>query len=236
MRGILSGGSGDTRRTPGVRDLAIYILIIAFRITMSKSFIKPKSTHYYYMKFRGIISIIFFTVLITCAGNAAAAGAAESGVLFSLEPVTGVEDEYLLSCDGADGGPAGVFGVFPGPVSIVSTTLPESHYRVNGTTLACALIDEGSCSLQIRCTDLRAGTLSLSWETFTDDLSGETEISVSDSGVVSVLSPGETGTGNAENPSSTPMQQSPFACTAFTVTASLAIAGVYANRRGGDSQ
>ncbi|WP_165076852.1 hypothetical protein [Methanogenium sp. MK-MG] len=203
---------------------------------MSNSFIKQKSTHYYYMKFRGIISVIFFTVLITCAGTAAAAGGAESGVLFSLEPVTGVEDEYILSCDGADGGPAGVFGTFPGPVSIVSTTLPGSHYRLNGTTLACALIDEGSCSLHIRCADLQAGTLSLSWEMFTDGLSGEAGISVSDTGVVSVLSPGETSTGSVGNPSSTPVQQSPFACTLFTVMVSLAAAGAYAGGRGGDSR
>ena len=202
---------------------------------MSNSFIKPKSTHYYYMKFRDIILIIFFTVLITCAGNAAA-GAAGSGVLFSLEPVTGVEDEYLLSCDGVDGGPAGVFGVFPGPVTIVSTTLPVSHYRVNGTTLACALIDEGSCSLQLRCTDLRGSNLRLSWETFTDGLSGETEIFISDTGVVSVLSPGGSSTGSGGDLSPTPVQQSPFACMVFTVTASLAVAGVYANRRGGDSR
>ncbi len=194
----------------------------------------PESTHYYYMKSRGIISIIFFTILFTCAGTAVAAGGAESGLLFSLEPVAGAEDEYTLSCTGADGGTAGIFVMFPGPFAIVSTTLQEGRYRVDGTTLVCALIDEDTCSLQFRCADLQAGTLRLSWEEFSSSLSGEIVMSVSDAGEVSVISAGNTGIVSDGNQPSSPVQQSPFGCIAFTAVLSLAAAGAYAGRKGGD--
>ena len=204
---------------------------------MSYSFITQESINYYYMKFRGIISIIFFTVLITCVGTAVAGGGAESGVLFSLEPVGGAEDEYVLSCAASDNGTVGIFVMFPGPFAIVSTTLPEDRYRMDGITLACALIDEDTCSMQFRCVDLQSGTLRLSWEEFSGGLSGEKVMSVSDVGeVVSVDFVGNTGTASDGNQPSSLVQQSPFGCIVFTVVLSLAAAGVYADRRGRNLQ
>ncbi|WFN34316.1 hypothetical protein L1S32_10805 [Methanogenium sp. S4BF] len=182
------------------------------------------------MKFRGIISVIIVLLFVTCSVPAGAAGDAESGILFSLEPVAGVQDEFLLSCAGADNGPAGIFATFPGPFAIVSTTLPESQYRANGTGLACALIDEDACQVQFRCADLQPGTLRISWEEFTGGLSGEAIISVSDAGGVSVLTGGNSGIEDTGNQPSSPVQQSPFACIAFTAFLSLAAAGVYAGR------
>ncbi len=188
------------------------------------------------MKFRVIISLILITVLITCVGTTVTAAGENSGVLFSMVSVTGAEGEYILSCESAETRPAGIFATFPGPVSIVSTTLPESQYRLNGNSLACAIIDEETCSFQINCADLQPGTLSILWEEFASGLSGDTEISVSDAGDVAVSSPGDTGMGGNRNSPSVTVQQSPFACIVFTVIVSLAAACVYTGRRRGDSQ
>lgn len=175
-----------------------------------------------------IILLTLFTVLITCAGTAAAG--VDSGVFFSMESVAGAEGEYILSCDGADSGPVGIFATFPGSVTITSTTLPEDQYRLNGNSVVCALIDENACSLQIRCADLQHGSLSLSWDEFASGISGIAEISVSDAGEVSVSSPEDAVPVNSENSSATMVQQSPFGCIVFSVMVSFAAVGVYSRR------
>ena len=184
----------------------------------------------YYMKLRGIILVSIVLLFVTCANHVGAAGVAESGILFTMEPVADVQDEFLFSCAGADNGPAGIFVTFPGPFTIVSTTLPESQYRANGTSLACALIDESNCQIQLRCADLQPGTLHLSWEKFAHGLFGDAVISVSDAGEVSVLTGGNAGTEDSGEQPSSPVQKSPFACIIFTTVASFVVVGLYTSR------
>ncbi len=182
------------------------------------------------MKFRGIILVSIVLLFVICAGHAGAVGDADSGLQFSMEPVPGVQDEFILSCAGADNGPTGIFATFPDSVAIISTTLPENQYRVNGTSLACALIDERTCQVQFQCADFQPGSLHVSWEKFTSGRSGDAVISVSDAGEVSILTGGNAGTEDTGNQPSTPVQKSPFACIAFTAVLSFAAAGVYAKR------
>lgn len=189
------------------------------------------------MTFRFIISVIVFSMFITCALIPVSAADAASGLSFGLETVAGDENEYILTCEGADCGPAGVFITFPGPADIVSTTLSESRYRVNGNTLACTLVDEDACSFRIICPGLQPGSLSISWEDFSGSLSGEAEISISDAGEVSVSASGDTGEmeSDANQPSPT-VKQSPFACIVFTAMVSLAVVCTISRRREEESQ
>ncbi|WAI00260.1 hypothetical protein [Methanogenium organophilum] len=185
---------------------------------------------------RFIISVIVSLVLISCAFVPASAGNGVSGLSFSLEEVAGAENEYLLSCDGADGGPVGISISFPGPANIVSTTLSESRYQMNGNTLFYALVDEDACSFRIICADLQPGTLSLSWEEFADGVSGETVITVSDAGEVSVSASGNSGVEDDANQPSATVTQSPFVGIAFTVIVAFAVVDVYSRRREEGSQ
>ena len=209
--------------------------IIAFRITMRNSFIKRRVTHYYHMTIRFIISVIVISVLIACAFIPVSASAVGSDLSFGLEEAAGAENEYLLSCDGADDGPAGIFITFPGAISVVSTTLPENRYQVNENTISCALVDDDTFSLRFLSADLRPGTVSLAWEEFADGTRGETVISVSDAGCVSVSSAGDAGETAGVTSSSPTPTQSPVIGIVFLVIASLVIAGCCTGRERGNS-